>query len=202
MFGWKKMGIMEPDWYEADFQGTTYSLHMTWDETKWLLCVEQENEDQPYRSLFDTEEQVIDLAKVKAESWFLATRNQELEAIGAQMLEALENLENDDGLRMPASAWLMVQVAIQAAGGTPKPIFDTGCDAPLKKADPLAIQIMRDDEDTIQSLNQERKALIEALEAMVCTHPYSPPCDSWKQKAEAHKQARAALAKAKGETAR
>lgn len=35
------------------------------------------------------------------------------------MMEALENLENDDG-SIPKHAWDMVQSAIKAGGGTPK----------------------------------------------------------------------------------
>ncbi|MGH0003130.1 hypothetical protein ACQU0X_23930 [Pseudovibrio ascidiaceicola] len=38
------------------------------------------------------------------------------------MLEALQNLENDDRKSMPPSAWQLVQEAIKAAGGAPKPI--------------------------------------------------------------------------------
>ncbi|GHB33719.1 hypothetical protein GCM10007094_23180 [Pseudovibrio japonicus] len=37
------------------------------------------------------------------------------------LLEALENLENDDRKRMPPGSWQMVQKAIELAGGAAKP---------------------------------------------------------------------------------
>ena len=43
--------------------------------------------------------------------------NARLIAAAPEMLEALKNLENDDGKRMPASAWALVQNAIRKAEG-------------------------------------------------------------------------------------
>ena len=43
--------------------------------------------------------------------------NAHLIAAAPEMLEALENLENDNGLAMPKSAWDMVQNAIKKAKG-------------------------------------------------------------------------------------
>ncbi|WP_068318981.1 hypothetical protein [Polycladidibacter hongkongensis] len=124
--------------------------------------------------------------------------NSRLLAAAPAMLEALENLENDDGQSMPSEAWLLIQNAVEAAGGTPKPVFATGCDAPHKKPDPLANRIIRDNEDTIQMLNEQRKSLIEALESMVNAYPYSPPCHGWEYKAAAHHLAETALTNARG----
>lgn len=50
-----------------------------------------------------------------------AKANARLIAAAPLMLEALENLENDDGLRMPDSAWELVQEAVEAATGRRKP---------------------------------------------------------------------------------
>lgn len=44
-------------------------------------------------------------------------RDVHLIAAAPLMLEALENLENDDGSTMPESAWRLVQQAIAAARG-------------------------------------------------------------------------------------
>jgi hypothetical protein len=44
-----------------------------------------------------------------------------LAAAAPLMLKALQNLENDDGLRMPDSAWELVQEAVEAATGRRKP---------------------------------------------------------------------------------
>ncbi|MGH0004478.1 hypothetical protein ACQU0X_30810 [Pseudovibrio ascidiaceicola] len=58
----------------------------------------------------------------------------ELKAVSEQhtafplMLEALENLENDDRMSMPPSAWQLVQEAIKAAGGVPKPFTTPAAD--------------------------------------------------------------------------
>lgn len=41
----------------------------------------------------------------------------DLSAAAPLMLEALENLENDDGSTMPPSAWALVQAAIAQARG-------------------------------------------------------------------------------------
>ncbi len=41
--------------------------------------------------------------------------------------------------------------------------------------------------------------LLEALEAMVATYPYSPPCHGWQAQVETHKLAAAAIAKARGD---
>jgi hypothetical protein len=46
-----------------------------------------------------------------------AKANARLIAAAPLMLEALENLENDDGTTMPASAWTLVLDAIEAATG-------------------------------------------------------------------------------------
>ena len=46
---------------------------------------------------------------------------EELKHINAYMLEALENLENDDG-KMPESAWNLVRAAIAKAKGESKPL--------------------------------------------------------------------------------
>ncbi len=42
-------------------------------------------------------------------------QNAKLFAAAPDLLEALQNLENDDGERMPATAWTMVQDAIAKA---------------------------------------------------------------------------------------
>ncbi|KZL17625.1 hypothetical protein PsAD2_02961 [Pseudovibrio axinellae] len=44
------------------------------------------------------------------------------------LLEALENLENDDRQQMPPSAWQLVQEAIKAAGGASKPFTTPSAD--------------------------------------------------------------------------
>ena len=44
-----------------------------------------------------------------------ALANASLIAAAPDMLEALKNLENDDGKTMPASAWALVQDAIRKA---------------------------------------------------------------------------------------
>jgi hypothetical protein len=46
-----------------------------------------------------------------------AMANAHLMAAAPDMLEALENLENDDGTTMPPSAWELVQTAIAKAKG-------------------------------------------------------------------------------------
>jgi hypothetical protein len=54
------------------------------------------------------------------EQWTLTQEaNARLMAAAPEMLEALKNLENDDGSTMPPSAWKLVQDAIAKAEGQP-----------------------------------------------------------------------------------
>jgi len=52
---------------------------------------------------------------------------------------------------------------------------------------------------TAYPLANAAPALLEALELMKATYPYSPPCFGWQEQVEAHKKARAAIALARGE---
>jgi len=66
---WQLMGVMEPDWYEANTKhGGTVSLHMNWEETSWLLCKWDESADK-YHVLFDVMTEDLQMAQGRAETW-------------------------------------------------------------------------------------------------------------------------------------
>lgn len=65
---WKQMGIMEPEWWEAETQHGPICLHMDWHETYWMLCRWNERQ-QEYEMLFYTGTARIELAKKRAEVW-------------------------------------------------------------------------------------------------------------------------------------
>lgn len=56
-----------------------------------------------------------------------------------------------------------------------------------------ALLLIEDLDTQLSALREQNQKLQEALQTMVRTYPYSPPCCGWEQQVAAHKQAEEAL---------
>jgi hypothetical protein len=64
---WRLMGIMEPDWYQANVIGGTVQIYDSWDESEWLLW--DDNRPEGEQRLLRTGTPDLSQAIKRANAW-------------------------------------------------------------------------------------------------------------------------------------